>query len=239
MKRLFLIRFFTTIRLSKQTQIIMKKKLKWIALSGIILLIAIVWLSNKRIDLVTNKLVSCKLSNTPQNKVGLLLGTSKYLKSGQLNEYFQNRIQATNELFKAGKIKNVVISGDNSRSNYNEPLEMKKELTKLGVPEEKIYLDYAGFRTYDSVIRMNKIFGQSSFTVISQEFHNRRAVFIADKLNLKAFGYNAKDVSKYNGFKTKLREKFARVKVFLDFLINKQPKFLGEQIEIAALEKNY
>jgi SanA protein len=215
----------------------MKKKLKWITLSGIILLIAIVWLSNKRIDLVTNKLVSCKLSNTPQNKVGLLLGTSKYLKSGQLNEYFQNRIQATIELFKAGKIENIVISGDNSRSNYNEPLEMKNELIKLGVPEEKIYLDYAGFRTYDSVIRMNKIFGQSSFTVISQEFHNRRAVFIADKLNLKAFGYNAKDVSKYNGFKTKLREKFARVKVFLDLLINKQPKFLGEKIEIAALEK--
>ena len=109
---------------------------------------------------------------------------------------------------------------------------MKEELLKNGIPENRIFLDYAGFRTYDSVIRMSKIFGQNSFTVISQEFHNRRAIYIARHFGLNVTGFNAKDVDIYNGFKTKLREKFARVKVFIDILTNKQPKFLGEQIEI-------
>ena len=109
---------------------------------------------------------------------------------------------------------------------------MKNELIKLGIPSDKIYLDYAGFRTYDSVIRLYKIFGQNSFTIISQEFQNRRAIFIAKWLDLSAVGYNADDVDIYNGFKTKLREIFSRVKVFFDLMINKQPKFLGEKIEI-------
>jgi len=101
-----------------------------------------------------------------------------------------------------------------------------------GIPEGRIVLDYAGFRTYDSVIRINKIFGQTSFTIISQGFHNRRAIYIAKCFNLNAIGYNAKDVNSASAFKTNLREKFARVKVFVDLLINKEPKFLGEKIEI-------
>ena len=105
------------------------------------------------------------------------------------------------------KIEFIVISGDNSKKDYNEPLDMKNELIKAGIPPEKIYLDYAGFRTYDSVIRLDKIFGQKKFTVISQDFHNRRAIYIARHLNLQAIGFNAKDVDVYNGFKTKLREK--------------------------------
>lgn len=109
---------------------------------------------------------------------------------------------------------------------------MREELLKHGVPDSVIYLDYAGFRTYDSVIRMNKIFGQTNFTIISQKFHNQRAVYIARYLGLDATAYNAKDVSKYYGFKTRVREHFARVKMFLDLWTNKQPKFLGEQIEI-------
>ena len=77
---------------------------------------------------------------------------------------------------------------------------------------------------------MKEIFGQNSFTIISQEFHNQRAVYIANALNMNAIGYNAKDVNVYNGFKTKIREKFARVKVFVDFIFDKKPKFLGEKI---------
>jgi len=172
------------------------------------------------------------LNRIPKNKVGLLLGTSKYLRNGEENEYFKNRIHATIELYNAGKIDDIVISGDNSKSNYNEPLDMKNELIKYGIPEGKIYLDYAGFRTYDSMVRMNKVFGQCRFTVISQEFHNRRAIYIAKRINLNVIGYNAKDVTAYKGFKTKLREKFARVKVFLDLAVNKNPKFLGDPITI-------
>jgi len=201
-------------------------------LIGLMLVIVTIWLANHRINRVSNSLAYDNLDSIPYNKVGLLLGTSKHLKSGELSQYFQNRIQATVELFNAKKIECIVVSGDNRKMNYNEPIDMKKELLKAGIPEEKIYLDYAGFRTYDSVIRINKIFGQSSFTIISQEFHNRRAVFIARRLNLQAIGFNAKDVDFQIGFKTKLREIFARVKVFIDLMSNKEPKFLGEPIEI-------
>ncbi len=136
------------------------------------------------------------------------------------------------ELYHAGKIQNIVISGDNSQKDYNEPQDMMDALVAAGIPANRIYLDFAGFRTFDSVFRMNVIFGQSSFTIISQEFHNLRAIYIARALGLNASGYNAKDVDAYNGFKTQVREKFARVKVLLDIWVGKQPKFLGQKIVI-------
>jgi SanA protein len=172
------------------------------------------------------------VENIPKNKVALLLGTSKFLSTGKLNYYYKNRIDAAITLYRAGKIQFVVASGDNAYRNYNEPEQMKEDLIAGGIPEEKIFLDYAGFRTLDSVVRINKIFGQCSFTIISQKFHNQRAVYIAKKYGLQAVGFNAKDVNKHSGFKTQVRERFARVKVFIDLLTNKAPKFLGEQINI-------
>lgn len=194
--------------------------------------IVTIWIADRIIEKNSNDLVYNDTLIIPANKTGLLLGTCKTLSNGLPNEYFTNRIRAAVNLYHSGKIQYIVISGDNGKKTYNEPLDMKNELIRLGIPAEKIFLDYAGFRTYDSVIRMNKIFGQKSFTVISQDFHNRRAVYIAKRLGLNAIGYNAKDVNKYYGFKTMLREKFARVKVFTDLLFNKKPKFLGEKVVI-------
>jgi len=171
-------------------------------------------------------------STIPENKVGLVLGASKYNANGSINYYFKYRMDAALDLYKAGKIKYIIVSGDNSRSSYNEPQQMKEDLIAGGVPEEFIYLDYAGFRTLDSIVRINKIFGQNSFTIISQKFHNERAVFIAQGYDLETVAYNAKDVNKHSGFKTQVRERLARVKVFVDRLTNKQPKFLGEEIRI-------
>lgn len=188
--------------------------------------------ANYVVEYRTDEWVYDDASSTPINKVGLLLGTSKTLKSGRPNQYFQNRIRATLELWKAGKIEVVVVSGDNSSEGYNEPEDMRAELMKGGIPTNKIYLDYAGFRTLDSVVRMEKIFGQTRFTVISQEFHNRRAVYIAQAKGLQAVGFNAADVTAYNGLKTQAREKLARVKLFIDLWINKNPKFLGEEVVI-------
>lgn len=168
----------------------------------------------------------------PKNKVGIVLGTSKYQKGGTINFYYQYRIDAVTELFHSGKIDFILISGDNKHQSYNEPQTIKKDLVKKGIPENKIYLDYAGFRTLDSMVRAKEIFGQESITVVSQQFHNERAVYIAEKRGVKAIGYNAKDVNLRTGYKVKLREYFARVKVFSDLLFSKQPHFLGEQIEI-------
>ena len=214
----------------------MKIKLKKVYKPTIIILtllslISILW-ANSTINEQTETKIFTETDSIPDNNVGLLLGTSKYLRNGKSNQYFSNRISATVQLYKAGKIKNIVISGDNSKKNYNEPEDMKNELIKHGIPENRIYLDFAGFRTYDSVFRMKEIFGQDKFTIISQEFHNQRAVYIANSLNLDAIGFNAKDVNAYNGFKTKIREKFARVKVFIDLIFDKKPKFLGVKIEI-------
>jgi SanA protein len=216
----------------------MKIKLKKVYKPTIIILtvlslISILW-ANSTINKQTENKIFTETVSIPENNVGLLLGTSKILKNGKPNQYFENRISATVQLYKAGKIKNIVISGDNSRKDYNEPEDMKNELIKRGIPETQIYLDYAGFRTYDSVYRMKEIFGQDKFTIISQEFHNQRAVYIANALKIDAIGFNAKDVNAYNGFKTKVREKFARVKVFIDLIFDKKPKFLGEKIIINA-----
>ena len=109
---------------------------------------------------------------------------------------------------------------------------MKAELVKNGIPDSLIYLDYAGFRTLDAVVRARDIFGQNSFIVISQKFHNERAVYLARKFGINAFGYNAKEVQAYKGFKTKLRKFFARDKMFLDLFFGVKPKFLGEKITI-------
>jgi SanA protein len=209
-----------------------KIKLIWALIILLALFLIAILVSDNIINNSTKDYVYNSIDKIPANRVGLLLGTSKFLKNGNPNNYFNNRIIAVINLFNAKKIEFIVISGDNSTENYNEPQEMKNELIKSGIPENKIFLDYAGFRTYDSVIRLNKILGQTDFTIISQEFHNQRAIYIAQANNLKAIGYNAEDIDLYNGFKTQVREKLARLKVFIDLLIEKEPKFLGEKIEI-------
>jgi len=188
--------------------------------------------ANVRITRKTKEFITENINELKPEKVGLLLGTSKFLKSGKPNEFFFNRIDAAVRLYNENKIKYIIISGDNSHKSYNEPRDMKNELIKRGIPDTCIHLDYAGFRTLDSVVRAKEIFGQSSFIVISQKFHNERAVFIARKKGIKAYGYNAKDVSAYKGFKTKVRELIARDKAMLDLLFSVKPKFYGEKITI-------
>ncbi len=196
------------------------------------LIISIVFWCNHRVEKLSERYISSSLQKIHPAHSALLLGTSKLLSNGKKNAFFFNRIEATVSLYKARKIKYIIVSGDNSSKSYNEPLDMKKELIKAGIPSSHIFLDYAGFRTLDSVIRAYKIFGQTEFIVISQKFHNERAVFIARKNNLKAYGFNAEEVTAFNGFKTKLREYFARVKVHLDFIFGVEPKFLGDKITI-------
>lgn len=209
-----------------------KKTLKRLTLVAVLaVLVAILW-ANYTINSYSQDKIYSDTSHIPANNVGLLLGTSKHLSSGAPNQYFYHRIEAAVKLYQAGKIKAIVVSGDNSQKNYNEPQDMKDELVKAGIPAERIYLDYAGFRTHDSVMRMQHIFGQQAFTIISQEFHNQRAIYIAHTLRLNAIGFNAENVSAYNGFKTQVREKFARVKVFVDQIVGKEAKYLGEPIEI-------
>jgi SanA protein len=209
-----------------------KRKYRIIILTSIVAALALTMWSNIAVNQTAKKFISDNLVNVKHDNVGLLLGTSRNLKNGDKNDFFFNRIEAAVELFKSGKIMNIIISGDNSKTDYNEPTDMKAELIKNGIPDSLIYLDYAGFRTLDAVVRARDIFGQNSFIVISQKFHNERAVYLARKFGINAFGYNAKEVLAYKGFKTKLREFFARDKMFLDLFFGVKPKFLGEKIII-------
>lgn len=215
------------------------RKWKWIKklvlyLSILILLVIII--SNVLVSSITGSKLYSTVDDLPYNKVGLVLGTSKYLVGGLENEFFKNRIEAAYLLFTSGKIDYILISGDNGTREYNEPKMMKEDLIKMGVPADRIFLDYAGFRTLDSVIRCKKVFQQDKITIISQKFHNERAVFIASFNDIEAVGFNAAEVTSHSSFKTKFRELFARVKLMLDIVLNKQPKFLGEQIEISSFD---
>ena len=187
-------------------------------------------------DRLVEKTASDKVFNSteeiPYNKVGLFLGTGKILSNGRINLYYKYRIDAAVELFKAEKIDYILVSGDNSTKDYDEPSTIKEDLIKNGITANRIFLDYAGFRTLDSVVRCKEIFGQSSITIISQQFHNERAIYIAKRKDIDAVGFNAQDVNVNYGFKTQIREKFARVKMVLDLIFGKKPKFLGEKIKI-------
>ena len=188
--------------------------------------------ANHTIEYATDDYVTSSINKLPKEKVGLVLGTSKSLKNGNKNPYFFYRIEAAEELFKSGKIDYIIVSGDNSSQYYNEPEDMQTELIARGIPKTKIFLDFAGLRTLDSVVRAKEIFGQNSYLIISQRFHNERAVFLAQKKGIEAYGYNAKDVNKKAGFKTNLREYFARVKVFWDLFFGVDPKFSGSKVVI-------
>jgi SanA protein len=165
------------------------------------------------------------IDQLPDHKAGLLLGTSKFLPSGWVNIYWSNRINAADSLLKQGKIKYLIKC-------YNEPRDMKDELVARGNDSTAIFLDYAGFRTLDSVVRLKKIFGQDSAIVISQRFHNERAIYLADNYGIVLVGYNAQDVGKRYGRWIRLRETLARAKAMLDLWLGTEPKFLGEMVPL-------
>lgn len=171
-------------------------------------------------------------ANLPAAKVGLVFGTTDSYK-GRENRYFRYRIDAAVKVWNAGKVETLIVSGDNRSKYYNEPEKMRMALIEEGVPRDRIVCDYAGLRTFDSVVRAKKIFGADRILVISQRFQNERAIYLAQAHGMEAFGFNAEDVGIRAGFKTKLREIGARVKMWLDVnFLDTKPAHLGEKVEM-------
>lgn len=196
----------------------------------LVLLGIFIWKSNQLVKQGSAGLLYNDLNKVPANKVGLVLGTSRYLSSGKLNPYFEYRIHAAKSLYFSGKIQYLLLSGDNRFFSYNEPREMRKELIRMGIPDSVIVLDFAGFRTFDSVVRGNKVFKLKKFTIISQQFHNERAVFIARKNGISAIAFNAQDPPEDFTLKVRLREYLARTKMVLDlYVFHQEPYFLGDE----------
>lgn len=172
------------------------------------------------------------LDEVDYSDVALVLGTSRSVNGVDENPFFTHRIHAAADLFFTGKVKHILVSGDNSSMHYNEPRDMRNALIKLGVPDTCITMDFAGLRTLDSVVRSNKIFQQKRITIVSQEYHNYRALFIADYYNIDAIAYNATYPEAATS-KFICREYLARIKAMMDvYILGTQPKFLGEKVTI-------
>lgn len=162
------------------------------------------------------------IKEIPYKEVGLLLGTSPTTINGWTNIYYTYRIDAAVKLYKAKKISRILISGDGKEKSYDEPKYMRRDLIKRGIPAHKITLDKKGLRTYDSVINAKETFGLSNFIVISQRFQNERAIYLAGHNDIDAIGFNAKDAPNQKGksaVKVRIREVFAKVKVFMDLIL--------------------
>lgn len=160
-----------------------------------------------------------KVEDIPHNKVGLLLATSPITPGGAHNFYFENRIKAADELYKAGKIDFIIASGGDYRQSQKngceEPGAIRDSLVAQGIPENRIILDYEGTTTRNSIYKARQTFELDSVTLISQKFHNERAIFLAERCNIKAVGYNAAPSPiRRNRIKNTLREYLARVKMF-------------------------
>lgn len=195
--------------------------------------VIIVGVINYLVDHTTDKQLYADVNAIPKNKVGLLLGTAKYNNKAKkiINIFYQNRIDATVALYMAGKIDYIIVSGDND-NYYNEPAIMKADLVDRGIPANKIFMDNSGFRTLDSILRCRDIFGQDHFTIISQEFHNQRALFIANHKQVHAIAFNAGEGDSF--WDANLREKLARVRMAMDLVLNKQARYYGETVDIAG-----
>ncbi len=210
----------------------MKKKIMFTILGLLIALVITIFACNYIIERSAKNKTFSDIDQIKKNKVGLVLGTAKYLVDGRINLYFLFRIDASVELFKKGKVDFILVSGDNGTRYYDETTAFKEALIEKGIPEDKIILDYAGFRTLDSVVRAKEIFGQDEITIISQKFHNERALYIAKKHGISAIGFNARGVKGSAAVKVEIREYLARVKAVMDIVFGVKPKFLGEKIII-------
>ncbi len=174
------------------------------------------------------------INKVPAKKAALVLGTAKYMVGGGKNYFYLYRIRAAAELFKAGKVKAIVVSGDNSTKYYNETSKMQKDLIKAGVPGQYITLDPLGVRTLDSVVRAEAIFDLKDYIIVSQKFHLERALFIAKAKGQKVIGFIAKDIpGTAAAYRMKTREYFARAKAFLDvYILHTTTKFDGKKEKV-------
>ena len=184
----------------------------------------LICLSNVWVFALTNGRTYTKISKIPPREVALVLGTSPKMRSGLSNPYFTKRMDATALLYHHGKIKKIIVSGEKSRG-YNEPLAMKNYLIyQEGVPEDIIIEDPEGFNTYKSILRCKDVYHKKNVIIVSQGFHNLRALFFARNNNMNALGFDAQDVTKPESYyRNQSREILARVAAVVYYILGISP----------------
>lgn len=220
------------------------KKITLILFIGLLFIVSTIMLCHYIVVWNANGKIYTKIEDIPASDIGLLLGTPPQTRYGGMsNSFFNYRIDAAEALYKAGKIGYLLISGDdNSLNGLNEVQCMKDSLIIRGIPASVIFLDGKGLRTFDSVVRTSTLFGVKSFTVISQKFHNERAIYLAEHLNLdieKVQAFNAKSPTSKLSLLTYLREYLARVKMFIDIFFKDEIEVLDEKIDLNEVIQNY
>lgn len=171
----------------------------------------------------------------PTKHVALVFGAGLD-KAGGPSPMLYDRVATAADLYKADKVEKLLMSGDNSTVNYNEVEVMRQTAIKLGVPDDDIVLDYAGFSSWDSCYRAREVFGLKEATLVTQRFHLPRAIYTCNVLNVKAVGVVA-DRQPYPTSYNELREYVALAGTAWRILINDQPKFLGPKVDVDAVQK--
>jgi SanA protein len=208
------------------------KTLAYVCLIGLVTIISVnVYVKNS-----TKKNIHYSLKRFPKNDVGIIFGAG--INGNKPSKYLKDRLDAGILLYKSKRINKILLSGDNGRYEYDELTVMKNYCFNHGVDTTKIFIDYAGFDTYSTMYRAKHIFNIKKATLISQEYHLNRAIYIGQKLGIKSVGYSANS-GKYRGYKyVTIREYLSICKSFFDVLRNRKPRFSGNPIDINGIS-NY
>ena len=209
---------------------VMKKHLIRLAVSAAIALVAVIVVCNILVVSAASGKTYDTMESIPHNRYGLLLATSPITQNGTRNNMFHFRVDAAESLLKAGKIDYLIASGgnyaDTERNGCDEPAAIRDSLISRGIDPQRIITDYDGTRTQNSIIKAKEGYGLDSVTIISQEYHNGRALYLADKYGLEAVAFNAKPTPRRSTrLKNNIREWFARVKLFIDLSTDNQPTY--------------
>ena len=208
------------------------KKLIYLFIIGVIAIISINWYVKSS----TSNLIYHTVNNLPKNEVGIIFGAG--INGDQPSKYLKDRLDAGILLYKTHKIDKILLSGDNGRDEYDELTVMKTYCFNHGVDTTKIFIDYAGFDTYSTMYRASHIFKIKKATLISQEYHLNRAIYIGQKLGVKSIGFSA-NKGEYLGYQyATFREYGSISKSFFDVIRNREPRFLGNEININGVS-NY
>lgn len=210
----------------------MNKILK-IFLSAIFLAITFILIVNFRVLSLSSDKIYDDIKQLPSAEAVLILGARVY-GDNRMSSVFLDRVQTALEVYEEGKVGKIIVSGDHGTKYYDEVNVVKDYLLRKGVPGEDIFLDHAGFDTYDSVYRAREIFKVSSLVISTQKFHLSRAVYIAKGLDLEVSGISANRRVYIFSTDYNLRESLARVKAFFNLLFKSESKFLGEPIPISG-----
>lgn len=213
----------------------MKRLYSW-SVRALALLLLGIFIINGAIYLASRRYIYNEVRQAPQADVVIVPGAA-VLSNAVPAPIFKDRADAAIALYKAGKVTKILVSGDNSAVSHNEVNPARRYLIEKGILDQDIFLDHAGFDTYSSMYRARAIFGVSSAIITTQSFHLPRAVFIARRLGIEAYGVNA-DLG-HMLLRNYLREVLANEKALLDLVLHRTPKYLGDAIPIMGDGREY